>query len=84
MLQSCSCALLIDILLHNYAVWVVQAVETGASKAATQPWKTFLLANLAGECPVISLRLVEAAQHSIHHSAAPQLLLSIGSVVLAI
>ena len=36
-------------------VCVVQAVETGASKAATQPWKTFLLANLAGEHLVIFL-----------------------------
>ena len=29
--------------------WWAQAVETGAYKAAAQPWKTFLLANLAGE-----------------------------------
>lgn len=60
-------------------VWVVQAVETGASKAATQPWKTFLLANLAGKRPIISLQVVEVIKHLIHHSAAPQLLVSVES-----
>ena len=53
------------------SVHVSQAVETGASKAACPPWKTFLLANLAGKATSLAVPCMNSrcARDELHGGA---------------